>query len=368
MLTPKPGSQEAEPQGQAGASSAAPETTSMCRLRSGRNRGAGNGGGDGPRQMERAGGPRSVTQQAQAVRGAQRAAPAAHPAPQAGEDPGLRPQHPGDEARRWDPQEHCRRKSGAEGGGGGRREGRGSAPPPPQTLSSVPRLPHLTLRLHNSHTCLLPLPQTLSLGVRRGLGPVTRRGQEAQGDKGPGLPTPSPGARSTGRTGPAALNAGQSWAAAKAPWPLRSGKAQPGAPAPPALLPRPGHSGAQVAPAAELSRLQRLPALQRPEPHPLRPSPAGRADKEEGPAGPPHPLAFLPSTPPPRQPAVLQLPEAPTLQVAELWLGPEWARGGGWDALCLPHLPSKDPGGYGQVATPCQAGKGGPAPLLHRRE
>lgn len=63
---------------------------------------------------------------------------------------------------------------------------------------------------------------------------------------------------------------------------------------------------------------------------------AGWAGK--GVLGLPTPLALLPSTPPPLQPAVLQLPEAPTLQVAKLWLGPEWAGGGGGDAVCLPHL------------------------------
>lgn len=52
----------------------------------------------------------------------------------------------------------------------------------------------------------------------------------------------------------------------------------------------------------------------------------------------PSPLPFPPSSPPAPTagPAVLQLPEAPTLEVALLWLGPQRGAGCGW---CLPPPP-----------------------------
>lgn len=69
----------------------------------------------------------------------------------------------------------------------------------------------------------------------------------------------------------------------------------------------------------------------------------------------PPPLPFSLSSPPAPTagPAVLQLPEAPTLEVALLLLGPE-RRTTGSSPTSRPRTPE----GPCLVATPCQAGEG----------
>lgn len=93
---------------------------------------------------------------------------------------------------------------------------------------------------------------------------------------------------------------------------------------------------------------------------------------EKGSGSLPTPLSFPPSSPPTPTagPAVLQLPEAPTLEVAALCWDRERRAGGMRMVSAAPtssprtplnHPPR--PEGPCQVTTPCQAGEGVPASL-----
>lgn len=114
------GRRELSVKGQVSGSTAAPKTTSIvgCVLReTGEQETEGKMAPDEWKGQE---GPRRVIQQAQArVESSETSQrqpaelTASHLGWEEGEDPGMDPQHPGEEARRWDPRGHCRRKSGA---------------------------------------------------------------------------------------------------------------------------------------------------------------------------------------------------------------------------------------------------------------